>query len=178
MRIHGNLTKWNDDRGFGFISSPQNTDEIFVHISAFPRDGERPKVGELISFEIDTEKSGKVRAVRVLRLGSVVRKRNRESQKAQSNVALFKLGFTFVLILVLAYIGYNYYISQKKPNFLAPKQSITDPVFTGQNFKCDGRQHCNQMTSRAEAEYFLKYCPNTKMDGDYDGIPCENDSRF
>ena len=21
-------------------------------------------------------------------------------------------------------------------------------------------------------------CPDTKMDGDYDGIPCENDSRF
>ena len=47
-----------------------------------------------------------------------------------------------------------------------------------QNFKCDGRQHCSQMTSRAEAEFFLKNCPNTKMDGDGDGIPCENDSRF
>ena len=31
---------------------------------------------------------------------------------------------------------------------------------------------------RAEAEYFVKNCPNTKMDGDRDGIPCENDSRF
>ena len=34
------------------------------------------------------------------------------------------------------------------------------------------------MTSRKEAEYFNDYCPNTKMDGDNDGIPCENDSRF
>lgn len=46
------------------------------------------------------------------------------------------------------------------------------------SYSCDGRQHCSQMTSRAEAEFFLKNCPNTKMDGDYDGIPCENDSRF
>ncbi len=45
-------------------------------------------------------------------------------------------------------------------------------------FICDGRQHCSQMNSRAEAEYFVRNCPNTKMDGDYDGIPCENDSRF
>ncbi len=45
-------------------------------------------------------------------------------------------------------------------------------------FKCDGREYCSQMSSRAEAEYFLKNCPNTKMDGDNDGIPCENDSRF
>lgn len=45
-------------------------------------------------------------------------------------------------------------------------------------FVCDGRQYCSQMRSRAEAEYFLRNCPNTKMDGDRDGIPCENDSRF
>lgn len=46
------------------------------------------------------------------------------------------------------------------------------------NFICDGRQHCSQMRSRAEAEYFIRSCPNTKMDGDRDGVPCENDSRF
>ena len=47
-----------------------------------------------------------------------------------------------------------------------------------QSFKCDGRTHCSQMTSRVEAEYFVRHCPNTKMDGDHDGVPCENDSRF
>lgn len=40
-------------------------------------------------------------------------------------------------------------------------------------FKCDGRQHCSQMKSYAEAKYFIKHCPSTKMDGDNDGIPCE-----
>jgi len=45
-------------------------------------------------------------------------------------------------------------------------------------YQCDGRQYCSQMNSRAEAEFFLKNCPNPKMDGDNDGIPCENDSRF
>ena len=41
------------------------------------------------------------------------------------------------------------------------------------NFKCDGRQYCSQMNSRAEAEFFVRNCPNTKMDGDHDGVPCE-----
>ena len=45
-------------------------------------------------------------------------------------------------------------------------------------FTCDGRQYCSDMTSRAEAEFFVKNCPNTKMDGDHDGIPCESDSRW
>jgi len=46
------------------------------------------------------------------------------------------------------------------------------------SFRCDGRQYCSQMTSRAEAEFFVRNCPDTKMDGDRDGIPCEKDSRF
>ena len=46
------------------------------------------------------------------------------------------------------------------------------------NFRCDGRQHCSQMTSREEAVFFTRNCPNTKMDGDNDGIPCERDSRW
>ncbi len=40
-------------------------------------------------------------------------------------------------------------------------------------YRCDGRTHCSQMTSCAEATYFLKNCPGVKMDGDNDGIPCE-----
>lgn len=46
-------------------------------------------------------------------------------------------------------------------------------------YKCDGRKYCSQMTSCEEAIFFLKNCPNTKMDagknekGPGDGIPCE-----
>ena len=29
------------------------------------------------------------------------------------------------------------------------------------------------MTSCAEATYFLENCPNVKMDGENDGVPCE-----
>lgn len=39
--------------------------------------------------------------------------------------------------------------------------------------RCDGRTHCSQMTSCAEATYFLRNCPGVQMDGDNDGIPCE-----
>ena len=40
-------------------------------------------------------------------------------------------------------------------------------------FSCDGRTHCSQMRSCAEAESFLQNCPNTQMDGNNDGEPCE-----
>jgi len=41
------------------------------------------------------------------------------------------------------------------------------------SFTCDGRTYCSQMTSCAEATYFISHCAGTKMDGDRDGIPCE-----
>ena len=42
------------------------------------------------------------------------------------------------------------------------------------DFQCDGRTRCPEMTSCAEATYFLEHCPGMKMDGDGDGIPCED----
>ncbi len=40
-------------------------------------------------------------------------------------------------------------------------------------FRCDGRTHCSQMTSLAEAKFFISNCPDTRMDGNHDGEPCE-----
>lgn len=40
-------------------------------------------------------------------------------------------------------------------------------------FKCDARTHCSQMRSCAEATYFLANCPGVQMDGNRDGVPCE-----
>ncbi len=43
-----------------------------------------------------------------------------------------------------------------------------------QDYRCDGRTYCSQMKSCEEAKYFLQNCPDVKMDGDRDGIPCES----
>ncbi|SLJ84544.1 hypothetical protein DABAL43B_1348 [Psychrobacter sp. DAB_AL43B] len=56
-------------------------------------------------------------------------------------------------------------VSAVKPT-LAPQPAAL-------SFSCDGRKHCSQMTSCAEATYFIQHCSNTKMDGNNDGIPCE-----
>lgn len=54
----------------------------------------------------------------------------------------------------------------------SPNRSTSTPS-TSSQYRCDGRQHCSQMRSYDEAVFFLRHCPNTKMDGDGDGIPCE-----
>lgn len=90
-----------------------------------------------------------------------------------------------IIYALIAYAAWTYYQEDVAPIQLikqigsSPYQPAITPITqAAQSYSCDGRQYCTQMRSRAEAEYFIKNCPNTKMDGDNDGEPCENDSRF
>lgn len=90
-----------------------------------------------------------------------------------------------LLIALLAFVawkGYRHFAEEPVvvAGLAAPQTAAMASVAPAPvpAFKCDGRQYCTQMTSRAEAEFFVRNCPNTKMDGDRDGEPCENDSRF
>ena len=91
-----------------------------------------------------------------------------------------------IVLLIIAALGWYGYgkfqDSLKHQRFIeAEDQSPKSPPATsqkpenpsGSGFRCDGRTYCSQMTSCAEATYFLKNCPGTKMDGNNDGIPCE-----
>jgi hypothetical protein len=59
------------------------------------------------------------------------------------------------------------------PAAAAPVADVRRQSEEDGKFSCDGRVYCSQMTSCAEAKYFLAHCPGTKMDGDHNGIPCE-----
>ena len=61
---------------------------------------------------------------------------------------------------------------QMQPNSLGASSDASETPSSP--FHCDGRTYCSQMTSCAEAKYFLEHCPDVKMDGDHDGIPCES----
>ena len=80
-----------------------------------------------------------------------------------------------VLAALLVAIGwYGYTHSQRRTQVpLMEEPEITRPAVPEPRYVCDGRIHCSQMTSCAEATWFLRNCPGTKMDGDRDGIPCE-----
>lgn len=176
MRTHGTLVKWNEERGFGFISPAQAGEELFVHVSAFPRDGERPRVGELISFETEAAPNGKLRAIRVMRPGRqrLPQGSRRSGSDARSTRPAGAVLAVLALVAIAAY-GYSSFISpaldarsvQATPD---PRTAAPAPSTT---FRCDGRRMCSQMRSCEEARYFHQHCPDTSMDGNNDGEPCE-----
>lgn len=64
-------------------------------------------------------------------------------------------------------------ITPESQEFVSPETSTTPEPQISVQFRCDGRTRCSQMTSCQEAKFFLTNCPGTQMDGDNDGIPCE-----
>ena len=171
MRTHGTLVKWNDDRGFGFVGLPQTHEEVFVHISAFPRDGVRPRVGEVVSFEVRAGSDGRKRAEAVERPGGRKPHEGRREPRRTTRSSFVGSLLTGVAVLAIGFVGYNSYVSRPSGSASSSASSVAE--ITGQTFRCDGRTHCSQMTSCAEARYFLKHCPGVQMDGNGDGEPCE-----
>lgn len=211
MRALGTLTKWDADRGFGFVRLRDSGVDVFVHITAFPRSGRQPQIGDALSFEIVTAADGRKQAKAVtydvplgradFTLAPVERKpTQRASQPVQARTSaprsernlgheshweppgrLFTLFFGVLLIGGLVF-GYRKFLEYRAVAVDAP-HGITAQSMVAPNsataaapspvFRCDGREHCSQMTSCAEATWFIRNCSNTKMDGDHDGIPCE-----
>jgi len=64
-RLNGNLTQWNDARGFGFLTPRLSHEQTFVHISAFPRGAARPRLGAVYSFAVEVSRDGKRQATQV-----------------------------------------------------------------------------------------------------------------
>jgi len=60
----GQLQKWNDDRGFGFIQPTDGSKAVFLHISTVKNAVRRPKAGDMIWYEPVTEAGGKIRAAK------------------------------------------------------------------------------------------------------------------
>lgn len=188
MRFNGKLKKWNAERGFGFVVADQGEQELFVHASAFPRDGRPPAIGEPLTFEMALDDQGRKRAVRLRRPGAAppapARPQGRPSSPPhrvsrhpkRNSMASRLIGLG--LVAALGGFGYTQYENRVAPAPTAPQGVWNAPGSSPATaappaFQCDGRKSCSQMTSCNEAKFFLKNCPGVEMDGDHDGIPCE-----
>ncbi|MDQ5948434.1 MAG: hypothetical protein QG651_928 [Pseudomonadota bacterium] len=189
----GRLIRWNDEKGFGFVESNIEKNGIFLHISALKGMSRRPVVNDVITYELLSENK-KIRAINATIEGvDAIRTRpkiniKKKVKRSQLDKLKSLLPVIFVLsILFITYRSLSYYrnfrnfgsqnvVDYKDVNdaSVIPQKTISHNETNNAKFTCDGRTHCSQMVSKEEAIYFITHCPNTKMDGDGDGEPCED----
>ncbi|WP_374088568.1 excalibur calcium-binding domain-containing protein [Methylomicrobium lacus] len=193
----GKLVRWIDDKGFGFIKPDAGDNDLFIHISALRGMSRPPVVGDTIHYQTEFDASGKRRAIhariegvpQALTLEPVARKSelptgpakyDRPQQKPKQGITrqqkrFGSLPFLFLLLIVGGVYAYDKLAHRSVAVVDQPTtQPVVESVMPEQHFQCQGKVYCSQMTSREEAEFYLDNCPGTKMDGDGDGVPCEN----
>jgi uncharacterized membrane protein YsdA (DUF1294 family)/cold shock CspA family protein len=63
-RDRGVVATWNDQRGYGFLQPDDGGPLVFVHCTAVPKGSRRPYEGQALSYELETDDSGKLHVVR------------------------------------------------------------------------------------------------------------------
>lgn len=69
---------------------------------------------------------------------------------------------------------FSYSYGKIEPYSDSSSQDDYHPVSETSPSQCLGKTRCSEMTSCAEAIFYLQNCPRTQMDGDGDGKPCED----
>jgi len=173
----GRLKRWNDDKGFGFIEADNGKREIFIHISALNRMSRRPAVGDIIHYRVHIDNDGKSRAVNARIEGvAEIPPMKRKNIRNHDNTNWLSIFFSIILLLLAAFVFYNRVIKTRHSpaTYVSPEQKKESAASEQTAYSCEGKVHCSQMTSCEEAKFYLRNCPDTKIDGDGDGIPCED----
>ena len=117
----------------------------------------------------------------------IVSHSRRKTKRKSESGGFFGTIITVIIFGIIGYFVYGFIQDFLHRNELTNQPVIqetlkianTQAVSSNPNhFQCDGRTHCSQMRSLEEARWFVRNCPDTKMDSDHDGEPCENDSRW
>ena len=172
IRLKGILSKWIDDKGFGFLTPEKGKQEIFVHMSAFDRDlPRRPKAGDTIFYYVQTDANGKTKAVDAIIQGlrpvsRTIYSKARPYRKEHSSKSSWKfLVLCTILVIGIGTTIYDRFLSSNGrliPNVSQVSNILKTSQDTQQSsskYTCTGKIHCSQMSSCEEAMFLFAKLP-------------------
>lgn len=192
MLHQGKLKDWNPVTGSGFIQQDKAGPDIRISSSGFRKKPEKLQDGDSIFFQIEVDSQDKPKAVSAYRAGQHFAPVPELKKPTLSSLPFQRLLSGLVSLSILAWLGYQsvhlfsaqastpavteFVDTEDQQNDTALLEDPVWPPIQAQQslqFECEGKQHCSEMSSCEEAEFYLEQCPNVLIDGDRDGIPCE-----
>ena len=128
MEYKGELVRWNDERGFGFIKSPSSEEKFFIHITALKAMPRRPVVGDIIYFQVERGEDGKARA-KSARIEGLAKTTGKTRPKKGGNGYLLIFGL-WVVFLVLVLVSVSFFVYYR---------SVEEDL---SGYKCGEKQYC------------------------------------
>lgn len=177
--------------------------DVFIHISVLKKMARKPIVGDSILYQTEVQNDGKRKAViasiegvavvaasATPRSHSHVQSRNEtfnfnnkdKAHHHNSRKSSFNTIIPLLIIVAIVIFGFKQYQEFNEAPAIDEAPVLTNedtqpmPIYESATprFQCEaGKTHCSHMSSCAEATFYIQNCPNTQMDGNGDGIPCE-----
>lgn len=127
MRFAGQITEWNDERGFGFVVPNGGGDRAFVHISEVKPKTPRPIVGDFVTYATGRDSRGRLRATAVTFARDGRPRRHERSRIPRTAMGIFALATVVVAFaagllpaeiagayLVLSFLSFLMYGNDKR----------------------------------------------------------------
>ena len=170
MRFQGKIKSWNQVKGFGFISPNSGGKDIFVRISEFNKIHRRPSINSLVTYEVSNDEKNRQQAKNIKLVGdkNTLDTYTRKGQHLffTSIIKIIITGFIIFIIIDI----YQHRGSTLEASFY---KSVFERDYQKSDYICEGKTYCSEMTSCGEALFYQENCTGTAMDGNHDGIPCE-----
>lgn len=192
MLHQGKLKDWNPGKGSGFIQQEKAGPDILISSSGFRKKPEQLQDGDSIFFQIEVDSQGRPKAVLAYKAGQSFAPAPLFKKPSTSSLPFQYLLSGLVVLSILGWLGHNalslfdaeehfpvQITSAEQAGTVRHETLLDNPVWPpiqaqqSPQFQCEGKQHCSEMNTCEEAEFYLEHCPNVLIDGDNDGIPCE-----
>lgn len=176
VKQQGILRYWYEDKGYGFISPDDGSQDVFIYYSQLTHMSRPPRVGDTIRFELDYSDI-RPKAIHASILGVAPRKFQIKSLFQSENISPLWLVVIIGVIAFMALEQWHAIQANKAALAASPypdmlRQSIS-PTLAPDALSCGKKTQCSEMTSCAEALFYLDVCGVEALDANNNQIPCQ-----